>query len=524
MALDKRGGMVRLIGAIALCICGLSMAGPAQVSAAPGDIDSSFGKEGAVEQTEPLGSYSTFLPQSEDMAVGPEDRIFVLQGSRNCRERTCRIGFFIRRSLPDGELDSSFGAGGVSARVTVTAPSSPYTYAWGEPFGSLAVDSAGRAVVAAADGGDVTLFRFDAAGRLDREFGGDGVITTDFGGGESGARIDVLDDGRIVLASGSWRESEGRSFVILARYEANGALDPSFGAGTPELQGAGWMAIPGFTPGGIQLSASGGITLAGPGCCGGEKRQVAYVGRRGPDGQLLAPFAPASPWKYIKVGKYARVSSVIALPRGRTYVVGHSNRGVFAARILPSGRPDPAFRGDGVVWFREMTVGRTAAVVDQGGHLYVGLHSGDREEFDPGEALLARLLWSGRADRSWGDDPPGYAKLPARFNDVLALAFQSSGKLVVLGASAGYCVRSCIPPRGILTRLFADPPPRCFGKKVTIVGTAESDRLVGTGHRDVIAARGGDDVVFGRAGNDLICGGGGRDELRGGRGRDRVRQ
>ncbi|HEX5984156.1 MAG TPA: hypothetical protein VFY69_08120 [Solirubrobacterales bacterium] len=529
MALDKRGDMGRLIAAVALCICGFALAGPAQAEAAktPGVIDRSFGEGGLVVQPGGLPVYpGPYGPYGEGMAVGPEDEIFALKSYRTCREAACRVELFVQRHLPGGEPDLSFGRGSATEGVAVTAPPAHLASFFGEPYGSLAVDPAGRPIVATVDHGDVILFRFDRSGRLDPEFGGDGMVVTDFGGGETKPQIDVLGDGRIVLASGSWQQPESRAFVILARYEVNGALDPSFGTGNPESRGAGWMAIPGLVPGGLALSAGGGIALGGPGCCVSEKRKAVYFGRRSSSGRPVASFTPASPWRYLRVGPRARVTAVIALPRGRTYVVGDSDAGVFAARILRSGRLDRTFGKRGIVQFRGQMVGRSVAVADKSGRLYVSMRRETPGEFEPmqGQALVVRLLASGRPDNSWGSGPGSNALVPGGVTDVMALAFQSSGRLVVYGERTSGCVRSCPLPDFVLTRLFAGPPPRCFGREATIVGTPGSDRLVGTHRRDVIVARGGRDTVYGRGGNDLICGGGGRDLLRGGAGRDRIRQ
>lgn len=63
----------------------------------------------------------------------------------------------------------------------------------------------------------------------------------------------------------------------------------------------------------------------------------------------------------------------------------------------------------------------------------------------------------------------------------------------------------------------------CFGKRATIVGTRQNDRLVGTARADVIVAKGGRDLINGRGGNDLICAGAGGDAVMGRDGRDRIR-
>jgi Ca2+-binding RTX toxin-like protein len=53
----------------------------------------------------------------------------------------------------------------------------------------------------------------------------------------------------------------------------------------------------------------------------------------------------------------------------------------------------------------------------------------------------------------------------------------------------------------------AAPPIRCFGKAVTIIGTAGNDTLIGGLGDDVIVGLGGDDTISGGGGDDRICGG-----------------
>jgi Ca2+-binding RTX toxin-like protein len=67
-------------------------------------------------------------------------------------------------------------------------------------------------------------------------------------------------------------------------------------------------------------------------------------------------------------------------------------------------------------------------------------------------------------------------------------------------------------------------PTECFGRRITILGTNDVDRLVGTPARDVIHGRGQEDRIVGKGGNDLICGGDdfGGDRIKGGGGNDRI--
>jgi uncharacterized delta-60 repeat protein len=62
------------------------------------------------------------------------------------------------------------------------------------------------------DASDWALLRYTRGGRLDRSFGGDGIVVTDFGTGEDSVRALTLHDRRI-LAAGSIYSSQG-----LARY------------------------------------------------------------------------------------------------------------------------------------------------------------------------------------------------------------------------------------------------------------------------------------------------------------------
>jgi hypothetical protein len=65
-------------------------------------------------------------------------------------------------------------------------------------------------------------------------------------------------------------------------------------------------------------------------------------------------------------------------------------------------------------------------------------------------------------------------------------------------------------------------PPRCDGKRATLVGTAKRNHLRGTRHADVIVALGGNDVINAGGGNDLVCAGSGNDRVAGGSGNDRL--
>src|SRR6266540_534170 len=101
--------------------------------------------------------------------------------------------FGLARYNPNGSLDTSFGTGG-----KVTTPIGPYALAR-----SLVLQPDGKIVVAGYEyDGSTELFavaRYNAGGSLDTSFGTGGKVTTAFaGGGGLGRSIALQADGKIV--------------------------------------------------------------------------------------------------------------------------------------------------------------------------------------------------------------------------------------------------------------------------------------------------------------------------------------
>src|SRR5688572_29088034 len=124
-----------------------------------------------------------------------------------------------------GELDASFGAGGV--RSTDFGGS----YDWGY---AAAVQPDGKIVAAGVSNGagtyDFALTRYQADGSVDPSFGHDGKVTTDFGASFDWAYALVLQPDGKILVGGVTDASGSRDFG-LARYLPDGSLDATFGHG-----------------------------------------------------------------------------------------------------------------------------------------------------------------------------------------------------------------------------------------------------------------------------------------------------
>src|SRR5207249_4246832 len=100
------------------------------------------------------------------------------------------------------------------------------------------------------------LARFNKDGTLDVTFGNQGEVTTSFSVGTEGAMgVVVRSDGKIVAAGCS---SSGNVFE-LARYNANGSLDTTFGTGGEVV-----TQISGFAQS-VAIDTNGRIVVTGGG-------------------------------------------------------------------------------------------------------------------------------------------------------------------------------------------------------------------------------------------------------------------
>jgi uncharacterized delta-60 repeat protein len=153
------------------------------------------------------------------------------------------IGSFIAWSLPyraradAGDLNHSFGSGG----KVIT----DFFGVWDEAE-DVAIQKDGKIVAAGftqtfTTDDDFAVARFNATGELDQTFGTGGKVTLDFFSGTDHAEaLEIQPDGRILLA-GFARGATGLTDFALARLNNDGSLDSSFGTGgkvTTGLAGA----------------------------------------------------------------------------------------------------------------------------------------------------------------------------------------------------------------------------------------------------------------------------------------------
>jgi uncharacterized delta-60 repeat protein len=128
--------------------------------------------------------------------------------------------FALARYNTNGTLDTTFGTGGKAAT----------DFGADDRAFSIALQADGKIVAEGMTGNDFALARYNTNGTLDTTFGSGGKVITDFAGSNDiGLGVAVRSDGKIVAVGRTL--SPGRTAFAVARYNANGTLDTTFGTG-----------------------------------------------------------------------------------------------------------------------------------------------------------------------------------------------------------------------------------------------------------------------------------------------------
>ncbi len=180
---------------------------------ADGSLDTSFDSDGKV--TTAIGSAGD---AAYAVTLQSDGKIVVAGESNNPSNNVDNLRFALARYNADGTLDTDFGTGG---KVTTDLGSTV------DRISAIALQPDGKIVVAGESGGNFALARYTADGSLDTSFSSDGKVSTDIGVGHDAAYAMALQpDGKIVAAGLSAQNDSG-----LARYNADGSLDTTFGDG-----------------------------------------------------------------------------------------------------------------------------------------------------------------------------------------------------------------------------------------------------------------------------------------------------
>ncbi len=249
--------------------------------------------------------------------------------------------FALARYHTNGTLDASFGTNGLVVTDLQQAT---------DVIKAIAVQPDGKILVAGYSDNtfnyDFAVARYNANGTLDPSFGTNGIVVKNFGSTDFGLAMALLPSGKILVAGRAYNGIN--SDFALIQLNANGTFDNSFG-----VNGAVTSDLFGETESGnaIAVQSNGKIVVVGDRY--DNNVSTVAAARFNPDGSLDTGFNFDGKFS-LPIGQLSDVAYAVALQTdGKIVLAGSSNTtnvsDVFLVRLLADGTLDASFDGDGVV-------------------------------------------------------------------------------------------------------------------------------------------------------------------------------
>jgi len=303
---------------------------------ADGTLDAAFGQQGSV-----VTSVSPERDVAQAAILNPKGGILVVGSTLSAGLSSV----LLLRYSADGTLDSNFGTNGAANLATPVG--------WISSTGAaIAVTPDGRILVAGTStltGGaqHALIAGYTADGRLDSQFGTNGVVSVATGYLDRAEAIAIDAQGRIVVAGSTATGVDGSADFLVLRLLANGTLDPSFGNSgkvVAALSSANDRAHA------MTIDAQGRIVVAGEATVGSDV--LVALARFDSSGQLDKSFSTdgivtttAANW----TGNTTDIAYAVAAQADGTIVIaGDTTRkdnttDLLAIRYLVNGDLDPSF-------------------------------------------------------------------------------------------------------------------------------------------------------------------------------------
>ena len=375
-----------------------------------------------------------------DINVGREDVLreialqtdgkIVVVGERNDPIRV--YDFAVARYNPNGTLDTTFSGDGKLLT----------NFGGIDKAEDVAIQPDGKIVVAGSrclddiwpdQKCDLAIARYQINGALDPTFSGDGKAITGFGGGSNGfwGGLAIQSNGKIVVNGWMWNGTDF-DFAVY-RYNANGALDTTF-SGDGRVR-VGFATGPQDMANDLALQPDGKVVVSGHSCdtVNFENCDFAVL-RLNANGTLDTTFS-GDGRQTINFGGNEGPEGIAVQPNGKIVVAGSrwTPAALFAlVRLNPNGSLDTAFSGDGRVltgFGPGVGAGCGDVRVQSNGKIVAAGYAGD-------DLALARYNANGTLDTTFSTD--GRVRVDFGSDDTGAkLALQGDGRYVLAGSTQG---------------------------------------------------------------------------------------
>ena len=323
-----------------------------------------------------------------------------------------------------GDLDPAFGSGG---KVTTDMGSN-------EGAQAIALQSDGKLIVAGwvgtkKKGGNFAVARYNRDGSLDSSFGTYGVADYDFDRNtDNVAAVAIQSDGKIVLA-GVVVSTQSRSFDFgLARLNADGSLDFSFGSGgriVLDFYGHEDRVL------GVAIQSDGKIVAAGH--CYTAQGPAFALARFNPDGSADTSFGSGGKvdTDFFNSGSTGR--AVVIQSDGRILLAGAAIGNFALARYSSDGTLDPTFGEGGKVTtdFQSGIDWATAVFIQPDGKILAA--GGSAHGAAGGDFALARYNTDGSVDPSFGENGTVATDFFGNYDSAYGVLLQPDGRILATG-------------------------------------------------------------------------------------------
>ena len=390
---------------------------PLAARANPGDLDPSFGTGGQV-----VTAMSSGFDAANALVLQPDGKVVAAGHAYNAANAILALA----RYNTDGSLDASFGTGG---KVTT-------------PIGTA---SGGTALVLQPDGklvaagytttGTTTAFalvRYNTNGTLDTSFGAGGKVTTSIGSIDDEVYALVLQpDGKLVAAG--YSDKGSNIAFALARYNANGSLDTSFGTAGKVTTAIGSSDDEAYA---LVLQPDGKVVAAG--YTYGTSSIAIALARYSTNGSLDTTFGTGGKVTTAIGSVDDEVFALVLQPDGKLVAAGLTDTGVSTAVALVrygvNGSLDTSFGTGGKV---TTSIGGIddeafALALQSDGKIVAAGYANDGGSQD---LALLRYTSQGSLDVSFGTGGHVVTQTPSTYSEVNALLLQPDAKLVAAGYS-----------------------------------------------------------------------------------------
>jgi uncharacterized delta-60 repeat protein len=328
-----------------------------------GTPDTTFGVEGQVTTEVSPGNGTEY---ARAVAIQPDGKLIVAgESSPNF------AGNFVAlvRYNVDGTLDTTFSGDGKV--VELALPGRAFAVAL-QPDGKIVVAGDTSEIGSTTDFGDVLVARFNVDGSLDNGFGSTGARIFDVTSATDMARSVVIQPNGFIVVSGVPITTSGDVPTAVARLDASGNLDPSFGTGGKLMISTARIGY------GLALQPDGKLLLAG----GTQGFPSSFaLGRLNTDGSWDSSFgnggAVTTSLTHSTSGSGDNGGAVALSPDGRIYVAGTAgsiNKDFGLVRYTAAGALDTTFAGVGymTVDFNGLEDGAESIALEPNGKIVLG--------------------------------------------------------------------------------------------------------------------------------------------------------